>query len=418
MSLQTEIRKMAVSAKEASKELAITSTEAKNRVLLRMAKELRKRLSFLVRENKKDVAAASRSGKSKAFIDRLILSDKGVRGMAESVETIARLNDPVGEVIQMSRRPNGLLIGKVRVPLGVIAIVYESRPNVTSDTAALCLKSGNAVVLRGGSDALASNRAIVSILRQSLRDEGLSPDAVTLVSQRGHEAVRLLLRQNDLINLVIPRGGEALIREVEKFSKIPVIKHYKGICHVYVDEVCDLNMAERIVMNAKVQRPATCNAMETLLVHEDVAPRFLPPMIRKLQKKGVEIRGCEKTSRLLKGIRRATERDWRTEYLDLILSVRVVKDLSQAIQHITEYGSMHTDTIVTENHEHAMRFLREVDSACVFVNASTRMNDGGVFGMGAEVGISTDKLHARGPMGLTELTSYKFIGLGDGQIRK
>ena len=416
--LQKEIRNLAQNAQSASKVLAVASTEVKNRTLRRMADSLRKDRRLILRANRKDLAVASRKGSSKAFLDRLVLDEKGIHGMAESLEAIARLNDPVGEVLQMSRRPNGFMIGKIRVPLGVIAIIYESRPNVTSDSAGLCLKSGNAVVLKGGSEALASNQAITLLLQMVLKKEGLPAASISLIRQSGHEAVRALLRQDEFITLVIPRGGESLIREVAALSKIPVIKHYKGICHVYVDSECDLNMAEKIAMNAKVERPATCNAMETLLVHEEVAPRFLPPLIHRLQDSGVEIRGCDRTRRLVRGLKRATVKDWRTEYLDLILSVRVVKDLSEAITHITEYGSMHTDTIVTENNNHAIRFLREVDSACVFVNASTRMSDGGVFGMGAEIGISTEKLHARGPMGLAELTSYKFIGFGNGQIRE
>lgn len=417
MSLQTNIQKLVKETRKASKAFAVASTKLKNRALLRMAEQVKKKTSLLIRENRKDMALATRKGKSKAFLDRLTLNEKTVEGMVASLKTIAGLADPVGQVLEMHRLTNGVSLGKMRVPIGVIAMIYESRPNVTSDTAGLCLKSGNAVILKGGSEALHSNRAIASVLQESLKAVGLPPAGISLIQEGGHEAVRYLLRQTEGIDLVIPRGGESLIREVLRLSKIPVIKHDKGVCHVYVDSEGDLNMAEKIVMNAKVQRPGTCNAMETLLVHEEIAPRFLPPMIRKLKEKGVEIRGCEKTQRLVKGIKRATVKDWTTEYLDLILSVRIVKDLSEAIQHITTYGSMHTDAIVTENHDHAMRFLQEVDSACVFVNASTRLSDGGVFGMGAEIGISTGKLHARGPMGLSELTSYKFIGFGSGQIR-
>ncbi len=417
MTGQKELDKVMRETREASRDLSAASTEVKNRALHRMAEGLKKGSRMLIRENKKDLARAARKGKSKAFLDRLVLNDKVIHGMTASLKTVARLSDPVGEVMQMSTLPNGLKLGKLRVPLGVIAIIYESRPNVTSDTAGLCLKSGNAVILKGGSEALSSNKAIASILQKALKESGLPPAGISLIKTSGHEAVRYLLRQTEWIDLVIPRGGETLIREVIRLSRIPVIKHDKGICHVFVDAESDLNMAERIVMNAKVQRPGTCNAMETLLVHEEIAPRFLPPMMKKLQAEGVEIRGCPETQRMGKGIKRATEKDFRTEYLDLILSVRVVKDLSEAIDHITQYGSMHTDAIVTENHEHAMRFLQKVDSACVFVNASTRMSDGGVFGMGAEIGISTGKLHARGPMGLAELTSYKFVGLGSGQIR-
>ncbi|MFH1857826.1 MAG: glutamate-5-semialdehyde dehydrogenase [Candidatus Omnitrophota bacterium] len=403
--------------REASKILAAASTEVKNAALRRMAKVLLEERRLLLRENKKDLAAARRKGRTGAFLDRLVLNEKVIRGMAESLQVIARLADPVGELSQMTRLSNGLLLGKMRVPLGVVAIIYESRPNVTSDTAGLCLKSGNAVVLRGGSEAIYSNKAIASILQQSLKERGLPPACVSLIAGGGHEAVRYLLRKTAWIDVVIPRGGEALIREVTRLSRIPVIKHDKGVCHIFVDEECDLNMAEKLVMNAKIQRPATCNALETLLVHEEIAPRFLPPLIHRLRAKGVEIRGCDRTQRLVKGLQRAAPKDWTTEYLELILSVRVVRDVTEAIQHIATYGSMHTDAIITENHENAMRFLKEVDSSCVFVNASTRLSDGGVFGMGAEIGISTGKLHARGPMGLAELTTFKFIGLGNGQIR-
>lgn len=415
--LEKQLKVLLREAKEAAQHLAVAKTALKNKTLFRMAELLRHKSHFLVKENKKDVAGASRRGKSRAFLERLLLNERVIEGMASSLETIARLKDPVGEVLQKTRLPNGMTLGKMRVPLGVIAMIYESRPNVTSDTAGLCLKSGNAVILKGGSEALSSNKAITSVLKDALKVSGLPPGAITFIQKKGHEAVRYLLRQTEWIDLVIPRGGESLIRDVTRMSRIPVIKHDKGVCHVFVDSESDLNMAERVVMNAKVQRPGTCNAMETLLVHEEAASRFLPPMIRKLQSEGVEIRGCDRTRRLVKGIKRATLKDWTTEYLDLILSVRIVRDLSEAIRHITTYGSKHTDAIVTENHEHATRFVQEVDSACVFVNASTRMSDGGVFGMGAEIGISTGKLHARGPMGLAELTTYKFIGFGNGQIR-
>lgn len=398
--------------------MAIASTSQKNKTLRKMASLLKKGSHLLIRANQKDLRAASKKGRSKAYLDRLTLNEKRIQGMVDSLEVIAGLPDPVGAVEKMTPLSNGMLLGKMRTPLGVIAIIYESRPDVTSDTAGLCLKSGNAVILKGGSDALFSNRAIADILQKALEETGLPKEAVSLIRHGGHESVRYLLKQTDWIDLVIPRGGEGLIREVCRLSRIPVIKHDKGVCHVYVDSECDLNMAERIVMNAKVQRAGTCNAMETLLVHEDIAGRFLSPCIRRLQNQGVEIRGCERTVRLVPRIRRASLKDWTTEYLDLILSVRIVKNLQEAIDHIRTYGSMHTDAIVTENHEHAMKFVQEVDSSCVFVNASTRLSDGGVFGMGAEMGISTGKLHARGPMGLAELTSYKFVGFGSGQIRE
>ena len=418
MTLEKQIVKMARGAKEASQILANAPTRQKNRALLRMADALEKRESLLFRENKKDLSRAKSRGLSSAMIDRLELTEKRIDGMADSLKTIARLQDPVGQVFESSTLRNGVRLKKVRVPLGVIGIIYESRPNVTSDTAGLCLKSGNAVILKGGSEALASNRAIVSLLRSCLKRERLPEAAISFVDTPRREAVKILLKQSGLVDLIIPRGGEALIREVARLSRIPVIKHYKGVCHVFVDRECDLEMAQQIVMNAKVQRPGVCNAMETLLIHEGVAPRFLPTIAAELKAKEVELRGCPRTRRLIPWMKAATEKDWTTEYLDLILSIRVVKDLSEAIDHISTYGSQHTDTIVTKNQDHARRFAKEVDSACVFVNASTRLSDGGVFGMGAEMGISTDKLHARGPMGLVELTSYKYVGLGKGQIRE
>ncbi|MEW6101097.1 MAG: glutamate-5-semialdehyde dehydrogenase, partial [Candidatus Omnitrophota bacterium] len=316
------------------------------------------------------------------------------------------------------RVPSGLWIHKVRVPVGVIAIIYESRPNVTSDCIGLCLKSANSVILRAGSDALNSNLAIYGVIREVLDKYGLAKGAVNLISEASHSAIDALLKLNEQIDLVIPRGGESLINKVVKLSRIPVIKHYKGICHVYVDEWAELNMAESICFNAKVQRPGVCNAMESMLVHKDAAARFLPGMAKKFKDAGVEIRGCPMTQRIVKGIKRATEKDYRTEYLGLILSVKVVSSLDEAINHINYYGSHHSDSIVTENYDNALQFLKQVDSACVYVNASTRFTDGYQFGMGAEIGISTDKLHARGPMALEELTTYKYMVFGSGQIRK
>jgi len=338
--------------------------------------------------------------------------------MVKGINEVIDLPDPVGEVIKMWRRPNGLLVGKMRVPIGVIGIIYEARPNVTSDAAVLCLKSGNAVILRGGSEAYHSNRIIVKYLREGLVEAGLPAESIQFLPFLEREAVKILLRLNDYIDLIIPRGGEGLIKTVTEESTIPVIKHYKGICHVYVDEYADLNMAISISYNAKVQRPGVCNAMETLLVHEKIASDFLPPMAEKFRKGGVELKGCEKTREIIPDIEKATEEDWTTEYLALILSIRIVKDIEEAIRHINFYGSHHSDAIVTRDYSKAKKFLEEVDSAAVYVNASTRFTDGGEFGMGAEIGISTDKLHARGPMGLEELTSYKFIIFGDGQVRK
>jgi len=338
--------------------------------------------------------------------------------MCVSLEEVARLPDPVGEVVKAWERPNRLRIKRVRVPLGVIGIIYESRPNVTADCAGLCLKSGNAVILRGGSEAIQSNRAIARLLQQALRLTQLPPAAVTLIPSTERAGVDILLGLTPYVDLIIPRGGQALIDNVTRRSKIPVVKHDKGICHVYVDEQANLQMAEEIAFNAKVQRPATCNAMETLLVHERVAQTFLPRMADRLRQAGVELRGDAPTRKLVRWVTPATERDWATEYLDLILSVRVVKNLEQAIAHIRRYGSQHSDAIVTDDPSRAEQFLQAVDSACVYVNASTRFTDGYQFGLGAEIGISTNKLHARGPMALEELTTYKYLVYGQGQVRQ
>ena len=416
--LRETIRRVALEAKQAARRLAQASTDQKNAALKAMADSLRAARQEIASANAADVEAARQSRLPPAMIDRLILNEKRFEEMVASVEAVAALPDPVGEVIRMWRRPNGLLVGKVRVPIGVIGIIYESRPNVTSDCAALCLKSGNAVVLRGGAEAFQSNRAIATVLQQAISRAGLPAAAVSILPTPERAGVDLMLQMDDAIDVIIPRGGEALIRKVVETSKIPVIEHAKGVCHVYVDEAADLAMAQRIAFNAKCQRPATCNAMETLLVHQRVASQFLPPMVRQLQQAGVEIRGCERTRALVGGLTAATEDDWSTEYLDLILSVKIVDSLDEAIEHISRYGSAHSDAIVTTHHAHAMRFLREVDSACVYVNASTRFTDGFQFGLGAEIGISTDKLHARGPMGLEELTTYKYIVFGDGQLRQ
>ena len=416
--LRETIRRVALEAKQAARRLAQASTDQKNAALKAMADSLRAARQEIASANAADVEAARQSRLPPAMIDRLILNEKRFEEMVASVEAVAALPDPVGEVIRMWRRPNGLLVGKVRVPIGVVGIIYESRPNVTSDCAALCLKSGNAVVLRGGAEAFQSNRAIATVLRQAISLAGLPEAAVSCLPTPERAGVDLMLQMDDAIDVIIPRGGEALIRHVVETSKIPVIKHAKGVCHVYVDEAADLAMAQRIAFNAKCQRPATCNAMETLLVHQRIASPFLPSMVRQLQQAGVEVRGCERTRTLVGGLTAATEDDWSTEYLDLILSVKIVDSLDEAIEHISRYGSAHSDAIVTTHHAHAMRFLREVDSACVYVNASTRFTDGFQFGLGAEIGISTDKLHARGPMGLEELTTYKYIVFGDGQLRE
>ena len=411
------IKDLCLEARKGAGKLALLDTRAKNRILDAMARNLLKDADHILKENAGDVKTAREKGLAGAVIDRIILNENRIRSMAGSIREVARLKDPVGDVMEARRRPNGLVIKKVRVPIGVILMIYEARPNVTSDCASLCLKSGNSVILRGGSDSLRSNKAIYRALNRampvSLRG------AINLVTEADRKIVRLLLAESKYIDLVMPRGGESLIRDVARISKIPVIKHYKGVCHTYVDKRCDMEMAQHICLNAKVQRPGVCNAMETLLVHKDIANRFLPEIAGSLKAAGVEIRGCGRTRGILKDrdVKPAKETDWYTEYLDLILSVRVVKDIDEAIAHIAKYGSQHSDAIVTRDSLSAARFLKEVDSACVYVNASTRFTDGYEFGKGAEIGISTDRLHARGPMGLEELTTYKYAVTGNGQIR-
>lgn len=418
MSLQAEMKKMAVRAKAAAQKLSTVPTHTKNEALERAANALVEESSRLLRENEKDVKSAEKNKLGAALIDRLRLDAKRIEAMARGLREVVVLPDPVGKVLETHQRPDGLEISRVRVPLGVIFIIYESRPNVTADSAGLCLKSGNAVILRGGKEALHSSRAIARILQEAFAQAGIPEDAVQLVGTPEHEAVTELLQCEEEINLVIPRGGENLIRTVVAHSRVPVIKHYKGVCHTYVDKDADLDMAEKIVLNAKVQRPATCNAMETLLIHRDLRKNFLPRIVRALQEKKVEVRGSRDVKKEVPGVKLATQKDWGTEYLDLILSVKLVKDEEEAIEHIRQYGSSHSDAIVTRNPEAAEKFLNEVDSSAVFANASTRLNDGGEFGLGAEIGISTDKIHARGPMGLEELTSYKWVVRGDGHIRK
>ncbi len=418
MSLKDEAIQLAKQAKAASRKLAPIDSAEKNRALHLMADRLESRSEFLLAENKKDLAAATKAGLSSALLDRIALDPGRVRGMAKGLRDVAALPDPVREITKMWRRPNGLQVGRMRIPLGVIGIIYEARPNVTADAAALCLKSGNAVILRGGSEAHRSNQAIAVVLREACAETGIPVDAVQIVGSKEHALVNELLQLEEFIDLIIPRGGQELIRAVVTNSKVPVIKHYKGVCHVYVDAEAPLEMAERIAMNAKVQRPSVCNAMETLLVHQAIASKFLPSVIANLRGAGVEIRGCEKTCALVPGIKRATEEDWRTEYLDLILSVRVVRDMDHAIEHIERYGSEHTESIVTTNYQRSREFIDRVNSSAVMVNASTRFNDGGELGLGAEIGISTSKIHAFGPMGLEELTTTKFVVFGNGQIRE
>ncbi|MFA6357042.1 MAG: glutamate-5-semialdehyde dehydrogenase [Candidatus Omnitrophota bacterium] len=412
-----KLENIAKLAQSSSRKLALLSSDAKNMVLEDMACALLTNQAAILKANKKDISAASKAKKNRAFIDRLSLDEKRIKQMASQLLEVARLKDPVGQTISAWDVPSGLKIEKVRTPIGVIAIIYESRPNVTSDCIGLCFKSGNSVILRGGSESLNSNLAIFNILESVVLKAGLPKGTINLIDTTERLAIDLLLKMNNYIDLVMPRGGEELIKKVIKVSRIPVIKHYKGICHVYVDEDADLNMAQKICFNAKVQRPGVCNAMESMLVHRDVAARFLPGMLKEFKDAGVEIRGCAVTRKIAKWVKRATEKDYRTEYLDLILSVKVVEDIDQAIAHINDYGSHHSDSIVTDNQEQAIKFLKQVDSACVYVNASTRFTDGNQFGMGAEIGISTDKLHARGPMGLAELTTYKYLVTGDGQVR-
>jgi len=416
MTLTDYVVQKASRAKAAARQLATLSTVVKNKALLAMADALEAREAELLEANKKDLAGAR--GLSKAAIDRLTLNAKRIKEMAVGLREVAALPDPVGEVTKMWRRPNGLQVGRMRVPIGVIGIIYESRPNVTADAASLCLKSGNAVVLRGGSEAIQSNAAIVKVLSEAGEKLGIPAGAITFIDNPDRQVSALLLKQDKLIDLIIPRGGEDLMQFIIKESTIPVIKHDKGVCHTYVDDKADLAMAEAICFNAKVQRPATCNAMETLLVHQTVAPTFLPPLIKRYQEAGVEIRGCPRTVKLTPGVKPAADSDWGTEFLDLILAVRVVDDMDQAMGHIARYGSQHSEAIVTQDHGRAMRFLNDADAAAVFVNASTRLHDGYQFGLGAEIGISTTRIHARGAMGLEELTSTKFIVLGTGQLRE
>jgi len=418
MNLSVPILKIAKKAKQASYQTALIGAQEKNRALLLMAQALEEEQDYLIKENAKDLAVAAKANYSKALIDRLTLNPKRITAMADGLREAAKLKDPVGQLLETIKRPNGLIIKKIRVPLGVVGIIYESRPNVTADCAALCLKSGNAAILKGGREAIHSNKAIFKILKSQLKKTKIPLDALQLIESTDRQAVHELLKLDEYLDVIVPRGGEELIRFVADNSRIPVIKHFKGICHVYVHAQADLKMANKIVMNAKLQKPGVCNAMETLLVDRAVAKRFLPLMIAELQKAGCEIRGDEATRAIVKaGVRKATVEDWKTEYLDLILSVRVVQNLSQAIEHVNTFGSHHSDTIVTVNKKQAQIFLDAVDSACVYVNASTRFTDGFEFGFGAEVGISTDKLHVRGPMALDGLTSYKYEIYGNGQTR-
>jgi len=415
--LRDEIIAMAKCAREAARALAKASAEQKNRALLKMADGIEAGKAVILAANAKDVEAAKAAGISGAMLDRLTLNDKRVGEMAAGLREITALTDPVGELLEETVRPNGLRVGRMRVPLGVIGMVYEARPNVTADAAGLCLKAGNTVILRGGSEATESNRVIGQVISQAVQASGLPAAAVQVIGVADRQAVTELLTLDGMIDCVIPRGGQAFLKWVADTATVPVIRHGEGNCHVYVDEPADLAMAADIVFNAKVQRPGVCNAMETLLVHAQAAPRLLPVLLKRLADAGVELRGDDAVRALYPEAKAATDADWATEYLDLILAVRVVPDLDAAIEHIARYGTGHSEAIVTSDYFHAERFLREVDAAAVLVNASTRLVDGGQFGLGAEIGISTQKLHARGPMGIRELTTTKFVVRGQGQVR-
>jgi glutamate-5-semialdehyde dehydrogenase len=418
MDIKQYVTEKARLAKAGARALANISTEIKNNALFKMAAGLEHDAALLISENKKDLIEAEKKGLSKAMIDRLTLTPERIKAMADGLREVAALPDPVGEVLRMWRRPNGMEVGRMRVPIGLIGIIYESRPNVTADSAALCLKSGNGVLLRGGSEAVHSNTAIVNVLAKTGAEAGIPANAISFIENPDRACVMEMLKLNQLIDLIIPRGGEGLIRMVSENSTIPVIKHDKGVCHTYVDDKADLAMAEEICFNAKVQRPGTCNAMETMLVHKDVAAKFLPAIAAKFKKAGVEMRGCAQTRAIVPDMKEATDKDWDTEYNELIVNIKTVRSMEEAMEHISRHGSQHSEAIITTDYAKAHRFQREVDASAVFVNASTRLNDGFEFGLGAEIGISTTRIHARGPMGLEELTSTKFIVLGNGQIRR
>lgn len=417
MSLENQIIEIAKQARAAARIMAALPAEQKNRALFAIARQLEKDKDVIQAENAKDVAGARENGLSDALIDRLTITDKVLAGMVDGLEYVAGLEDPVGTLSDSSIRPNGLEIARMRIPLGVIGIIYESRPNVTVDAAGLCLKAGNAVILRGGSEAIYSNQALARAIEQGIATQGLPAGAVQVIPTPDRAAVDIMLKQEEYIDLIIPRGGEGLIRHVVAASSIPVLKHYKGVCHAYVDDLADLDMGVNIVLNAKAQRPGVCNALETLLVHEGVAQKFLPMAHKALAHAGVTFKGCPKTCEILPDAVPATEADWPMEYLDLILAVKVVKDMDDAMAHIAAYGSNHTEVIITTDLNRSRRFIREVDASLVIVNASTRFNDGGQLGLGAEIGISTSKLHAYGPMGIKELTTTKFVAWGNGQVR-
>ncbi|MGM0416612.1 MAG: glutamate-5-semialdehyde dehydrogenase [Thermodesulfobacteriota bacterium] len=415
--ISTQIKNLAHEARKAATRMAGLSSATKNELLERMATALEQQRSELQKKNDLDVREARANKLAPAMIDRLILTDERIDAMAQGLREVAALPDPVGEVTSMWRRPSDIQVGRMRIPLGVIGIIFESRPNVTADAAGLCLKSGNAIILRGGSEAIHSNTAIGRILKGELEHMGLPPAALQVLETTDRSAVNTLLQCEEDIDLIIPRGGEGLIRFVSETSRIPVIKHYKGVCHTYVDSEADEEMASRICINAKTQRPGVCNAMETLLIHKDIAETFVPRIANDMRQHGVELRGCSITCSLASGVSPATADDWDAEYLDLILAVKVVDDLDEAITHIEKHGSLHTEVIVTDSYAHAQEFTRRVNSSVTMVNTSSRFSDGGQFGLGAEIGISTTKLHSFGPMGLEDLTTRKFIVFGTGQVR-
>jgi len=417
MNLKEELIQIAAKSRAAARQLAKLSSTTKNQILKDTAEMLLARQDEIIKINQGDVVKAKEKNLSSAKIDRLTLTPQRIKGMADGLMDVINLPDPVGEVVKMWKRPNGLMIGRMRVPIGVIGFIYESRPNVTIDAASLCLKSGNAIILRGGSETFDSNQILVDILKKALQKNNVTGDAVQYVPVTDRQAVTELVKLDEYIDLIIPRGAEALIRTVVENSTIPVIKHYKGVCSVYIEADADPEMAKSITINAKVQRPGVCNAIENLLVNQEIAETLMPEILAELAKAGVEIRGDEAVCRIYPSAKPATEEDWSTEYVDKILSVKVVKDIEEAISFIAKYDSKHSETIVTKDYFKAQKFIREVDSSAVFVNASTRFNDGFELGLGAEIGISTDKLHARGPMGLEELTCLKFIVYGEGQIR-
>ncbi|HRR96598.1 MAG TPA: glutamate-5-semialdehyde dehydrogenase [Candidatus Ratteibacteria bacterium] len=418
MNWKDDIKIKLEKTKNAYKSITGLTTEEKNKFLENLAQNIKKESPNILKSNKKDVEKAQMAGYSNAFIDRLSLSENNIEKIISSIENVRNLPDPVGKIIWENKRPNGLIIKRKRVPIGVIGIIYESRPDVTVESSILCIKAGNCVILKGGKEAKNSNKKLVEIIKKSLKEASLPEDCVNLIYKGGRKSVKHLLKFHQYIDLIIPRGGEELIKTVVENSSIPVIKHYKGICHTYIDKYTNIDMALKVTFNAKVQRPGTCNATETLLVHKDIAKEFLPEMAKMFEEAGVEMRGCEETRKILPFIKKASEDDWKIEYLDKIISIKVVNSIEEAIEHIGKYGTSHSDAIITENKEMAEKFLNMVDSAAVYHNASTRFTDGGEFGLGAEIGISTDKIHARGPMGLEELTIYKYIVYGNGQIRE